>query len=89
MLDEKSEVWIKYYKTFTIVMFWIFLFASIIMCFIGWYGNALYITDLPFFNGIICLLIGAFVAFGHLIVNMLIIQFLNNVQLIREKVEKM
>ena len=38
-------------------------------------------------DGIICLAAGVVGGYINLVVNMLVIQFLNNVQIIREKIE--
>ena len=85
--DEKSSKWIQWYKNITIVLFWIYMLAAFITGCAAWADN-LWITDDPFLDGLICLAGGCVVAFVQLVVNMLIIQLLNNVQSIREKLEE-
>ncbi len=88
MFNEKSTKWIKTLKTFTIVMFFVFLLAALVLSIISWSGAELLFDDAAaFFEGLIFLGIGAFVAISQLVINMLIIQLLNNVQIIREKIE--
>ena len=86
MFDEKSPKWIKIYTGFTKVMFWLYIVAGAFMCFAGWVGE-LDLIDEGFIDGLVAMICFGLVAFVHLTVNMLIIQFLNNVQLIREKLE--
>ena len=88
MFDEKSGVWIKIYRIYTIVMFWVLLIVGFILCCVAW-SDELYIIEDYFLNGLLFLLAGAFLAFTQLIINMLIIQLLNNIQQIRQKVDKM
>ena len=88
MFDERSEKWIKFFKGYAVTMFWLWVAAGVIMCFVGWDGG-LWLIDAGFIDGIICLAGGFIVAYVQLAVNMLIIQFFNNVQIIREKIEKM
>ena len=84
MFNENDCKWIRYYKTFTIIMFWLFIAATAVMAILGWCGE-FWIIDAGFLDGIVFLASGLVVAYGHLICNMLIIQLLNNVQVIREK----
>ena len=84
MFNENSGKWIGLYKGFTIVMFWLYVAAAVVMCILGW-TDVLWWTDSAFLDGLICLVGGLLVAFGQLVVNMLIIQLLNNVQIIRKK----
>lgn len=88
MFNEKSNQWIKIFKGYTKVMFWICIVAAVILCILGW-CDCFWITNSIFIDGLILLACGVFAAFAQLVVNMLIIQYLNNVQVIREKVEKM
>ena len=88
MFDEKSGKWIQIFKGYTKVMFWAYIAMGVVLFFAGLAGE-LYWIDGEFIDGIAGLLCGAFAAFVHLVVHMLIIQFLNNVQVIREKLEQM
>ena len=85
MFNEKDGKWIGYYKTYTIVMFWLYAAAAVVVCILGW-TEVFWWTASAFLDGLICLAGGLLIAFGQLVVNMLIIQFLNNVQTIRETV---
>ncbi len=86
MFNEKSSIWIKIYKTITLIIFWLYVLAGVVMFFMGLDGSLWWI-DGGIIDGIIGLA-GSFIAgYITLVVNMLIIQFLNNVQLIREKLE--
>lgn len=87
MFNEKSSKWIGFFKCYTIVMFWLCIVADVIMCFVGWSG-VLWWTESDFIDGLICLIGGVFVTFVQLVLNMLIIQLLNNIQIIRENIEK-
>jgi hypothetical protein len=91
MFDEKSGRWIKIYKILTIITFGICIAfgilagigdASASFLDIGIGGD-----DDGFFDFIVWVLIGGIVGFWQLVPNMLIIQFLNNIQIIREKIE--
>ena len=91
MFDEKSTKWIKIYRGITIVIFWICVVGGLL----GGIGDAtagfldfgLGGDDDGFLDLIVWVLgIGGFGCI-QLVVNMLIIQLLNNVQIIREKIE--
>ena len=86
--NERSSIWTKIFKVYTIVMFWLFVIAGFILCCLGW-DERFIITDSSFLDGIIVFGCGCFLAFTQAVVNMLILQLLNNIQLIREKIEKM
>lgn len=88
MFDERSEKCINIYKGYTIVMFWLYVVAAVVLCIVGW-CDCIWITDSAFLDGLILLAGGLFIAFAHLVVNMVIIQLLTNIQIIREKIEKM
>lgn len=85
MFNENDGKWIGYYKTYTIVMFWLYVVATIVMCILDWTW-VIWIIDGGFLDTLIILVSGFLVAGGHLIGNMLIIQLLNNIQTIRETV---
>ena len=86
MFDEKSPKWIRIYTSYTKVLFWLYIIAGAMMCLAGWSGE-LDLIDEGFIDGLVGMAGFGLIAFVHLTVNMLIIQFLNNVQLIREKLE--
>jgi hypothetical protein len=91
MFDEKSGTWIKIYKVLAILMFFGFIALGI------WAGigdsSSSFLDiglggdDDGFRDFIMWVLVGGIVGFCQLVTNMLIIQFLNNVQIIREKME--
>ncbi len=88
MFNEKSTKWIKILKAFTIVVFFVFLLTSIVLCIISWTGAELLFDDaVAFLEGLVFLAAGTILAFSQLVINMLIIQLLNNVQIIREGIE--
>lgn len=82
MFNEKSGKWIKVFKLYTQIMFFLFLAAGVALSIVVWVNWG------SFLEGIACWAGGAFLAFTQLIANMLIIQLLNNVQTIREKLEE-
>ena len=86
MFDERSEKWIRIYKNITVIMFWLYVAAGVIMFFLGLSGD-IDLLDGGFFDGLMGLAAGVICGYIHLVVNMLVIQFLNNVQVIREKLE--
>ena len=86
MFNEKSSIWIKIYKTITLIIFWLYVLAGVVMFLMGLDGSLWWI-DGGIIDGIIGLAVSFIAGYITLVVNMLIIQFLNNVQLIREKLE--
>ena len=80
MFDENSEAWIRIYKSITVVLFWIFNISGLVAGIVVGGSN--------FIVCIMLLLAGVFLACIQLVVNMLVIQFLNNVQIIRKKIEQ-
>ena len=91
MFDERSEKWIRIYKGITVAFFWICVVGGVL----GGIGDAtasfldfgLGGDDDGFLDLIVWVLgIGGFGCI-QLVANMLIIQLLNNVQIIREKIE--
>lgn len=89
MFNEKSEKWIKIYKTITIVAFWCWVAVGAYAAYDNYFvGNIfdIYIGNY-FLSSVILVLCGLAVGYAQLVVSMLVIQFLNNVQIIREKIE--
>ena len=86
MFDERSEKWIKIYKNITVLMFWLYVAAGVILFFMGLSGE-IDLLDGGFIDGLLGLAAGVGVGYITLVVNMLVIQLLNNVQIIREKIE--
>ena len=91
MFNEKSGKWIRIYKGITVAAFWIFIAFGVIAGFgdstaefldIGIGGD-----DDGLLDFIVWVLACGVVGFVQLVANMLVIQLLNNVQIIREKVE--
>lgn len=89
MFDERSDKWIKIFKGYTVVMFWLYMIAGIVLGILCLSGELELIDrgseGAEVVGFIICLVGGFFLAYAKLVVNMLIIQFLNNVQIIRKK----
>ena len=85
--DEKSPVWIKAFKIYSIILFFTLLVASLALGVLGLF-SILTLTGIPFLDGIVFLAIGLEASFIELICNMLIVQFFNNINIIREKIEK-
>lgn len=92
MFDEKSSKWIRIYKGITIALFFVFVLFGLIAGIGDASGEILDFgiggDDDGFLDFIIWLIVGAGVGFIQLVANMLLIQLLNNVQTIREKLEK-
>lgn len=88
LFDEKSNIWIKIYKVYVCVMFCLLCLTTLILSFVGISGDFLLTDESPFLNFISILLSGALLTFLHLVTNMIILNFLNNIQIIRESVEK-
>ena len=99
MFDEKSCKWIQIYKVLTVIIFLVIIAFGIIAGFGD--GTTLFLDEDPWPGNdgilddyfelgdfIIWILASGIVGFIQLVSNMLVIQFLNNVQIIREKVEK-
>ena len=92
MFDEKSTKWIKIYKGIVVAIFWIFVVGGVI----GGIGDcSSEFLDLGLGgddDGILDLLVWVVglggIGFIQLVTNMLVIQLLNNVQIIREKIER-
>ena len=90
MFDEKNGKWIKIYKKITVVLFWLFVALGVFAFFDNWLGGEFFNSNYfgYFLDGILLLAVFICVGYVQLVSNMLIIQFLNNVQIIREKIEK-
>ena len=79
MLNEKSGIWIKLYKLCIIIIF--------ILCFPGCFflGTLLRLTGFSYFC---CIFLGLFVGILQWILNMLILNLVSNLQILREIEEK-
>ena len=94
MFNEKSSKWIRIFKVITIALFFCFIIAGLLLglddgyCVFDFELCNVEIVGSEFGCLMVWLLIGIAAAFIQLVVNMLIIQLLNNVQTIREKLEK-
>ena len=90
MFDEKSRKWIEVYKCLTVITFFVFIALGIVAG-IGDAADSFLDLDLGgctiVFDFLVWAIIGIIVGFIQLTFNMLVIQLLNNVQVIREKVE--
>ena len=79
MFNEKSPIWIKIFKTIVIVLFFVFLLGGFIMM----------AADMVDEDEAFLYILGSVViAFVELCVGMLSINFLSNVQRIREILEE-
>ena len=93
LFNEQSERWLKFYKGITITVFFIIAILGLIAGIDDMTGF-LYVFDGDILSGdefidfMAWVLIGEAAAFCYLVVNMLIIQFLQNVQMIRKRLEK-
>ena len=91
MFDEKKDIWITIYKYLVIAIFCACIIFGIIAGVsdsnAGRYDVGIGGDDDGFCDFIVWVLIGGVVGFAHLFVNMVVIQFLNNVQIIRKKIE--
>lgn len=89
MFNEKDSKWIKIYKNITIIIFVIFIIIGTTIGY-GDYSGEFFDVDLggdTLLDYIFWILIFSTIGFMQLTFNMLIIQLLNNVQIIREKME--
>ena len=93
MFDVKSDCWIRFYKTLTIILFFLFVVFGIVAgigdCSSEYLDIGIGGDDDGFLDLFVWILSGSFLGFSQLVANMLIIQLLNNVQLIREQVEQL
>lgn len=90
MFDERSEKWIRIYKGITVAAFWIYIIFGVIAgigdCSAEYLDIGIGGDDDGFLDFIVWVLAGGIVGYVQLVANMLVIQFLNNVQTIREAV---
>ncbi|NMA23631.1 MAG: hypothetical protein GX938_09040 [Spirochaetales bacterium] len=90
MFDKKSYKWIDIYRGIVIAFLWIYIAAGV-YAFIDnqWIGDIfdIYIAGGYFIGSTLLLFAGFAIGYVQLVANMLIIQLLNNVQIIREKIE--
>ena len=92
MFDEKKCCWIKIYKAIIITLF----FCAIIFGIVAGIGDASskYLDigiggdDDGFLDFIVWVIASGFIGFIQLTANMLVLQLLNNIQIIRERLEK-
>ncbi len=76
MFNENSNIWIKIYKALTIIIFFILLIGGV-------FAGA-FLRDINDVASALSFPIGIISAFGELVFNMLIIQLLSNLRVIRE-----
>ena len=93
MFDETDGKWIKIYKIVAVARFLIIVVFGLIAGIGDSSANFLDIgiggDDDGALDFLVWLLVCGFVGCIQVVIDMLIIQFLNNVQIIREKIEKM
>ena len=86
--NEKGKKWLSSFKIWIIIIFWFEIIASGIFGFLDSLDGLTVIGyELEFLALPIWILIGVAVALFNKTINMLILQFLNNVNLIRENLE--
>ena len=57
MFETAEEKWLKIYKGYTVGMFWVYLLAGIVLCFMGWsdfFGCWFFCCICPFGNQYVC-----------------------------------
>jgi len=69
-MERKNRIWITIFGKMAGIVTAIFVIASVILCIVAW-CEEIYITDSPFLDGLIFLVGGFFVAFGHFVCSML------------------
>ena len=79
MFNEKNPIWIKIFKIVVIVLFFISLLSGLLLL-----AADVFEEDMAF----LAILIGAVAAFVELCVGMLAVNYLRNVQRIREILEE-
>lgn len=88
MFDETSNKCLRIYKGYTMITFGLLIVVAVICSIQGFTDNMWIVDETPLIDGLLILIVGIFAACAHLVINMLILQFLNNVQIIREKIEE-
>lgn len=79
MLNEKSGTWIRLYKVFIVILF--------ILCFAGGFYLGSFL-GLNGFNYFCCVLLGIFIGCLQWNLNMLFLNFISNLQTLRQMAEK-
>lgn len=88
MFNEKNPIWIKIYKIAIIVTFVACLVTAIVLPICSFNdAELLMCDDYAEIEALILFVAGVITAFATLASNMIILQFLNNVQVIREKLD--
>ena len=88
MFDEKSSIWIARYKKFVIFSFWALLIGGILLGIFDITATIDILFDDTLLDLLLWSVIGAILAYAQLLSGMLLLNFLNNVQTIREKIEQ-
>ena len=91
MFDERNEKWIKIYKGVTVTFFWLWIaFGVVAFSDNLWFAN-IFCFELGyngyFLGGVVLMLASFIIGYIQLVTNMLVIQFLNNIQTIRDRIE--
>ena len=90
IFNEKNKIWIQIYKIVAVALFFVFVLFGLIAG-IGDFTSEFLDLDLggdTIFDILVWLIVSSIFGFIQLVCNMLIIQLLNNVQLIREAIDK-
>lgn len=83
MFNEKSEIWIKIFRYYTVFIFGLEAICAAVLGICG-LTETICITDLVLIDALFLAFCGYLVTFVHLVTNMLTVQFLNNVNEIRQ-----
>ena len=86
--DEKSPIWIEIYKKAVIISFWFLIAAGIVLGICDSTATIDILYDDTILDLLLWPVVGAIVGFGELVCGMLTVNFLNNVQAIRVKLEE-
>lgn len=89
LLDEKNPIWIKIFKILVIVTAAIILVGGIILSLVTTISKHDGVVSFNFLIFILCFVVSCIAAFAELISGMLIVNFLNNVQTICQKVSNL
>lgn len=81
MFNERSDRWLSIFKGIIVFMFWANILAGLILGFA-------FAGDMGFGGFLLFLVSGAAAAFLTLVIDMLVLQFLSNVQFIRQRMEE-
>lgn len=88
MFDEKSDKWIRIYKHWSLTCFAILILGGIIFGILDLTATVDILYDDNILDLLLWTILGIVFGFSQLVYSMLIINFLNNVQIIRVEIDK-